>query len=216
EEALDTLKLVKPEQVVDPGAYLFHRAVAEHSLLLRKEASETIARLLDDVPESPDRYKMVAALMHFDMLTWRDKDLGWLGRKMDNIQRRLELARGGNKTQKMQKEVVARLDELIKEMENKCKGSCCNGGGCPSGGQQDMPNNNIQASSPQNDSNGGNGSGPGQVDAKKVKELAEVWGKLPERERAKAMLDLTRDMPPRYRAVIEDYFRKLSQMEASR
>jgi hypothetical protein len=49
-----------------------------------------------------------------------------------------------------------------------------------------------------------------------VKELAEVWGKLPERERAKAMLDLTRDMPPRYRVVIEDYFRKLSQMEASK
>jgi acyl-CoA hydrolase len=49
-----------------------------------------------------------------------------------------------------------------------------------------------------------------------VKELAEVWGKLPERERAKAMLDLTRDMPPRYRAVIEEYFRKLSQVEASK
>ena len=38
-----------------------------------------------------------------------------------------------------------------------------------------------------------------------------MWGKLPERERAKAMLELTRDMPPRYREVIERYFKNLAQ-----
>jgi len=122
EETLDSLKAVKPEQVVDPAAYLFTRAVAEHALLLKPESQETIARLLDDVPDAPERYRMVASLMHFDMLTWRDKDLGWIARKMDNIERRLELARGGQTTQKMQKEVVARLDELIKQMENQSKG----------------------------------------------------------------------------------------------
>jgi hypothetical protein len=41
---------------------------------------------------------------------------------MDNIQRRLDLTRGGEKTQKMQKEVVMRLDELIKQLENQNKG----------------------------------------------------------------------------------------------
>jgi len=65
---------------------------------------------------------MVAGLMLFDMMGWKDKDLGWIARKMDNIERRLEMARGGPQTQKMQKEVVARLDELIKELENKNKG----------------------------------------------------------------------------------------------
>jgi len=44
-----------------------------------------------------------------------------------------------------------------------------------------------------------------------MKELAEVWGKLPEKDRAKAMAELTRDMPPRYRGVIEKYFRELSK-----
>ena len=121
EEALDTLKTAKPEHVVDPGAYLFHKAVAEHALMLKKESADTIARLLDDVPDAPERYKMVAALMHFDMLTWREKDLGWIGRKMDNIQRRLDISRGGPTTQKMQKEVLARLDELIKKLENQQK-----------------------------------------------------------------------------------------------
>jgi hypothetical protein len=119
EEALETLKLFKAEQTVDPASYLFFRAVAEHGLMQRKEANDSIARLLDDVPSAPERYKVVAALMHFDMVSWQDKDLNAIARKMDNIQRRLDLARGGKKTQKLQKEVVARLDEIIKELENK-------------------------------------------------------------------------------------------------
>jgi len=122
EEALDTLEGVKPEQVVDPATLLFHKAVAEHSLMKAREASNTIVRLLDDVSDAPERYKMVAALMVFDMMTWKDKDLGAIARKMDNIERRLDLSRGGPKTQKLQKEVVARLDELIKEKENQGKG----------------------------------------------------------------------------------------------
>jgi hypothetical protein len=40
---------------------------------------------------------------------------------MENIQRRLDLRRGGKKTQKMQKEVLVRLDEMIKEIENQQK-----------------------------------------------------------------------------------------------
>jgi len=122
EEALDAFRGIKPEQVVDPASYLFHRAVAEHAMLLKKEADDSIVRLLDDVADAPERYKMVAALMHFDMMTWREKDLGEIARKMDNIERRLELARGGRKTQELQKEVVMRLDELIKKLENQNKG----------------------------------------------------------------------------------------------
>ena len=50
---------------------------------------------------------------------------------------------------------------------------------------------------------GGTAKGKGEVDAKKVKEIADVWGKLPEKERARAMVELTRGMPAKDRAVIE-------------
>ncbi len=40
-----------------------------------------------------------------------------------------------------------------------------------------------------------------------------MWGKLPERERVKAMLELTRDMPPHYREIIEKYFKELARSE---
>jgi hypothetical protein len=210
EEGLEALKAVKAEDVVDPGAFFFTKAVAEHALMLKDEANGSIARLLDDVADAPERYRTVAALMQFDMLTWQEKDLGWIARKMDNIQRRLDMARGGPKTRKMQKEVLLRLDEMIKQIENQAKGSSqSNGGSCPNGGQRDGQNN-MQPSNPLNDSQLGGRSGPGQVDPKKFKELAEVWGKLPEKERAKAIVGLTRDLDPRYREAIEAYFKKLS------
>jgi hypothetical protein len=49
------------------------------------------------------------------------------------------------------------------------------------------------------------------VDAKKLKELAENWGKLPEKERAKAMMELTKDLPPRYREIIENYAKTIAR-----
>ncbi len=115
--------MFRPEQVVDPSAYLFHRAVCEHAMLLKKDASMTAGRLLTQVFDAPERYKTVGALILLDMQAWKDKDLGAVARKMSNIERRLELARGGPQTQKLQKEVILRLDELIKELENKAKKS---------------------------------------------------------------------------------------------
>jgi hypothetical protein len=122
EEALETLRLFQPEQVVAPSSYLFHRAVCEHALLLKTEAGRTITRLVEDALGSPDRYKTVSALMLLDMQTWKDKDLGAVARKMKISERRLDLARGGPQTQKIQREIEARLKELIKELENKAKG----------------------------------------------------------------------------------------------
>jgi len=216
EEALETLRLFKADQVIDPASFLFHKAVAEHGLMRKRDADETIARLLDDVPTAPERYKIVAALMHFDMVNWSEKDLAAIARKMDLVQRRLDLVRGGKKTQKIQKEIVARLDEIIKELENQNDSDCqnCNGN-CPGGKQAgksgSKPSNTIRSSSPQQDSVGGNGSGPGEVDKKKIQELAAVWGKLPAREREANVRELTRSMPPRHAEVIREYFRKLSE-----
>jgi hypothetical protein len=125
EEALDALKGVQPEQLVDPAGYYFHKAVAEHALIQREAAVVSLARLLDDVPDAPDRYRIVATLMFFDLQNWAkdEKDLSNITRLMDNSGRRLELARGGPKTQEIQKKIVFRLDEKIKELEAQRKNS---------------------------------------------------------------------------------------------
>ena len=53
----------------------------------------------------------------------------------------------------------------------------------------------------------------GEVNQKRLQHLAQNWGKLPAKEQAKAMAELTRDMPPRYREVIENYFKKVAQSQ---
>ena len=123
EEALEALKGVSPEHAVDPASYYFFKAVAEHATMKKDAASTSIVRLLDDVVDSPARYTMVATLMFFDMQNWAPdpKDLSNIERLMDNSGRRLDLARGGEKTQDIQKKIVFRLDELIKELEAKSK-----------------------------------------------------------------------------------------------
>jgi len=49
-----------------------------------------------------------------------------------------------------------------------------------------------------------------------VKEIAEVWGTLPEKERAQALRDLVRTMPAKDRAVIEAYFKELQKKSTTK
>jgi hypothetical protein len=211
EEMLESLKSVTPELVVDPSQYFFYKAVAEHCLIKKDESVSSIGRLLDDVADCPDRYKMVATLMYFDMQNWSPerKDLGNIGRLMDNSGRRLDLARGGKDTQDIQKKIVFGLDEKIKEIENQSKGQC-NGGNCPNGGNPGQ--GGASPSGPQQDSFGGGGGGAGKVDDKKLRKLAEEWGKLPAAERAKAIQEITKDLPPKYKPMIEEYFKSLNKV----
>jgi hypothetical protein len=53
--------------------------------------------------------------------------------------------------------------------------------------------------------------GRGTVNEKKFRELQERWGTLPERERARALQELTRGLTNTHREAIENYFRNLSQ-----
>jgi polyhydroxyalkanoate synthesis regulator phasin len=219
DEAGEILQLYRPEQVVAPATFLFTRAVCEHATLNKEQATKSIARLLEEGVASPERYRTVGMLMLLDMQTWQAKDLAAVSRKMNVISDRLDIARGGPRTQKLQKEVVARLDELIKELENKAKGgggggggSCPNGGACPSGGQQPGSSPGANPTSPMKDTNLTNGQGgTGNVDPKQFKKVMERWGSLPAREQARAIQDLTRGMSPRHREAIENYFRNLAR-----
>lgn len=214
EESLEALASIKPEDTVEPGTALFHRAVAEHALIKKEDAMRTVVRLLDDVSDAPDRYKMLATIMFIDMGNWKrdEKDLANIKRLMDNSERRLGQARGGKVTQDIQKKIVFRLDELIKEKEQQAKGGGqCNGGSCPNGGQGQQPGaGTTRSNSNAPDSTIMGGAGEGKVDDKKLKELAEKWGTMPEKDRARAIVEITKDLPARYRVVIEEFFKSLS------
>jgi hypothetical protein len=200
--------------------YWFYKGLAAHQLGMRKEAEDNLNDLLTGFYETPPprRYIAVALAMLNDMQTWKPSGLDNMSRKMKSISRRLDVDKGRSEsyikeTKRQQKEVLAKLDEMIKEAENKAKNKNKEPKGCPSQG----PPKQSEAGDPSgqrsqqaaSDSKLPTGQATGVIDMKKVRETAKVWGKLPEHERAKAMVELTRGMPPRYRDAIESYFRTL-------
>jgi hypothetical protein len=225
EEALEALNSVTtPEAAVDPAAFYFFKAVSEHATMRKDPATNSIVKLLDDVADAPDRYKMVATLMFFEMQSWSSdpKALSNIERLMDNSGRRLELARAGEKTQDIQKKIVFRLEELIKEQENKNKpgppgdgppnGGNCPGGGPPGGPPGNSPGNQTQPTQNAADSMIMGGSGAGKVDEKQLRQIAEQWGNLPPEKRAKIVDDITRDQPQKYKQMIDEYFKSLNRI----
>jgi hypothetical protein len=199
EEALAALRLVRPGDVADPAAYHFHRAVAEHGLGLKRDAARSLAAVRDDVEDVPLRYQRLADLMEQEMGTWRNRDLGDAARRMKNSSRRLGLGRADGKTQKIQHQAAAILDDIIRQMERELPVTPTPGGGGPT-------------VIPPPEGGGGNGpDGPGIVPDMQLPRLAQQWGKLPDRERAQAMQGLIRGLPPEYREVIERYFRELAK-----
>jgi len=215
EEALEALNSITPEAAVDPAALFFYKAVAEFSTMRKQAATGSVIRLIDDVVDAPDRYKRIGIEMFFEMQNWAadPKDLSNIERLMDNSGRRLELARGGEKTQGIQKKIVFRLDELIKELENQCKGGGnCNGGNCPNGSKPGNGGNTVQPKQNAADSTIMGGSGAGNVDEKKLRQIAEEWGGLPPEKRAKIVDEITRDTPPKYKPLIDEYFKSLNRV----
>jgi hypothetical protein len=55
------------------------------------------------------------------------------------------------------------------------------------------------------------GAGEGKIDKKLLAKTAEVWGKLPEKDRAKAIEAIARQYPPHYREAIEGYLREMAK-----
>jgi hypothetical protein len=197
--------------------YFYYRGIAEYSLNMKAPAEKDLLLVVDSfrTNEVPVRYVELSYLMLEDMKIWKTKDLGDISRQMNDAKRSLDLNRI-TKAEQTQKNIISRLDELIKKMENQAKSA---GEGnkpqqCPSGGSspgKDKATGQEKGFIPQPDSIGGNDKGKGKVDEKKLTGLAKEWGKLPEKERVKATQELIKDMPAEYRELIENYFRKLAQ-----
>ncbi len=191
--------------------YIFYKLVNAFKLNRKEEAIRYADLLINDFNEIPQRYRDLALIMRADMDTWKDgaDDLDDISREMTKISDRLKNSKGGKDTQKMQKDVLARLDKMIKDAEDQQKAAAQ-----AEADEEEARRKKQQREAqqdPANDTIKGHEQGTGRVDKKRVQEIAENWGKLPEKERAKAMVELTRNMPTKDRAVIEAYFRELSK-----
>lgn len=214
EEALDALKGASAEHAVDPAGFFFFKAVSEHATMKKDAATTSIVKLLDDVADAPARYTMVATLMFFDMQNWATdpKDLSNIEKLMDNSGRRLDLARGGERTQTIQKKIIYRLDELIKEMERKPPPGPPGTPGPPVPPGPAPGPGNVNPTQPATQSNVMGGEGPGRLPAVQLRQIAETWGTMPADKRAKVVQELTRDLPPKFEPLIKSYFEALDRL----
>ncbi|MHC4402840.1 MAG: hypothetical protein ACYTG0_24530 [Planctomycetota bacterium] len=200
DEALQQLEGLQPRDVVDPASLLFCQAVAHQRLLNKPAAEEAIGRLLAGADESPRRYVALARLMQTDVEGLQVDSLDHIARRMEDIERRLDLGRAGQKVRAVEDGVVESLDKLIKKLEEQQQQS------------SSASADSLQSSSPAQDSLPMGGKGRGEVTKRNVGSESG-WGDLPPKQREETLQEIGRRFPAHYRDVIEQYFRKLASEE---
>jgi hypothetical protein len=195
DEALLQLAGMSASDVVDPASLLFYQSVVYHRVLKKDEALASLEQLLSAGEHVPLRYRTVAELMKADIEPLEDESLDHIARRMHDVRRRLELGRAGKKVLAVEDGVIESLDKLIKKLEEQQQQQQSSGGG--GGG------------SPAKDSQILGGTGPGNVTKKDIGDKTS-WGDLPPKKRRQAMQQISKDYPPHYREIIEQYFKRLA------
>ena len=210
DESLMALSALNPKSVADPATCLFYKAVCQHQLLMKKEGLATISKLLKSTEQVPVSYSNVATLMEFELKSMKNGvSLTKVSLKMRDSERRLDLARGGQRVQKLQNEIIADLDELIEKLEQQQGGGEC---ACQNPGQ----GKTNQPKKPAADSRILGTQGPGKVDKKNLAQDRTGWGNLPPSKIAQAKNVLNRVLPPHYQRAIEAYTKKIAAKAATR
>jgi hypothetical protein len=193
--------------------YRFYRMINAFKLNKKEESikwADTIINAFSG-DEIPQRYLDLALICKADAEIWKNDadDLSDIAREMDKIKDRLDNKKGGAQTQKQQKQVLARLDKMIKDKEDAIAAAAA----AKAKAEEDKLRGEGKGKGPMpaQDTQNASEEGTGKVDQKKVKQIADLWGKLSEKERAKAMVELQRNVPKKDRAVIEAYFRELAR-----
>ncbi|MEZ6102419.1 MAG: hypothetical protein R3E01_26055 [Pirellulaceae bacterium] len=200
-EALEQLASLDLADVADPAGLLFHRAACHYRLLQKDLGLAELDRLLENEGSLPQRYEVVAKLMHADLEPLKTDSLDEISRLMDSIHVRLGNAHAGKRVRDEEQAVVDKLDKMIEELEQLAQQAMAQAQGQQGG---------SSPSTPMQDSMPGGTRGPGDVTPKDLGEQVD-WGELPPKERQEALQQLGKEFPSHYRDVIEQYFRKLAQ-----
>ena len=202
DEAFAELSLLDPDQSLDPATLLFYRGIAEHQLLRRDECIATMKQLLENESQLPRRFAVLSRMMLADIEDVKPDSLDEIARLMEDVGRRTGLYRSGQRVRDQEQEVVDKLEKLIDKLEKQRQQQQASAG--QSGGGAGGPGK------PLDESQRAGGKGSGDVRSRSQIDGGQ-WGDLPPERRAAALAEMARDMPPHYRAVIEEYFRQLAR-----
>ena len=201
DESLEQLTKIKLASVFDPATLLYYRGLMQHQLLQRDECLLTAKKLLENEDEIPRRYAAISRLMIADIEPMEVDSLDEISRLMNDVGRRTGLSRAGTRVIDGEKTVIEKLDKLIEDLEKQQQQQQSKSKASASG---QAPTGPIQASQV------AGGGATGDADRKRQIDGGD-WGDLPPAQRAAAMAEMAKDLPPHYRAVIEEYFRRLAE-----
>ena len=200
DETVEQLNLVDVKAVLTPESLLFYRALAEHQLLQKDNCKASVEKLLEHEADLPVRFAVVAKIMLADLSPVEEGSLDEISRLMKDIYRRTQFQRSGTLVLKQEADVIDKLDKLIEDLEEQRQQQQANSAasGADPGG------------TPMEDSQQSETKGDGKVTSKDLADGGQ-WGDMAPAERSAAMAEMVKDMPPHFRAAIEEYFRRLAQ-----
>jgi tetratricopeptide (TPR) repeat protein len=168
----------------------------------REQAVNFFAAFLREFPNAPERLRSSAAQIKAE-LEQQEGMLHDISDIMRFCERKIRKTSTGQKTQDKQKMIIEELQKIIEMMEKQEQ----SGGGAPGGPGGLKPAENSALP-------GGNGA-TGSL-KKAPRKVAEKWGALRPGERKAIEAELNGKMSPRYRKMLEDYYKKLGKTGRNR
>lgn len=202
------LEGVNEDEAYSPVLLWYQRAVAAQQLVEDQTAREALERLDSLLADRPGERLGKARLWVVERL---GRELGAeadplasVARRMVDAERRLALSDPSESTRDGQQTILDELDKLIEDLEKQRQQQQqqqqAAAGGSGGSAEPGMPAEESRPSELK---------GPGLVDRKRLV-AGDAWGALPPAERERLTQAITRDYPPHYRALVEDYFRTLA------
>ena len=194
------------------GEAIYYQGICEANTLQRDAASISLNDFVDLYPDAPERLLAEAQDLIGSIENVLDGSIEDVADHMDYSTSKLELVESGERTQEVQGDIIAMLDELIEQAENPPPSS----GGSPSGSPS-------QGDKPGQQPGGGQGKQAGknaqaQTAPKVVRRIrgaaASAWDDLRDRERGTDALSAMKSKyPARYKELVEQYYRSLQDAE---
>lgn len=180
------------------GQFFFYQAVAYFKIKEYKLSKQSAEQAF--FYSLPERYEVVLVGLLAEIERIKDNDkMADISTDMDMVTNRLKNAKGGAKTQDIQKKIVAKLDEEIKKIEDEINKSKEQGGSSASNIKVPASDSGIIKEVPPK----------GEISNKKLVQTSENWGNLPKKEKIQMMEKITLQLPSHMREASEGFSKAL-------
>lgn len=175
-------------------AFFYAQALAE--IPLPEAALPRFRAFLKWFPDASERFRATAQQRIGELERQQDSRLHELADRMKKVERDLKKQKTNEPVQVEQKELVEVLQELIEQFEEQEK----QGGGPPSGNQNPSGPATQSALT----------EGEGRIgNLEKRVSLADRWGDMKDKDRKEIESAIQNGLPPQYRKLLEEYYKKL-------